>query len=212
MENTILNGLIGKYAKLSSCSDQIMKAFNVLKHSFKNKGKLMICGNGGSAADAEHIAGELLKGFMKKRPLNDNLKKNIIQIDSQRGTMISEKIQEGLPAIPLVSHPSIITAVSNDNDPRLIFAQQVISLGSKGDVLLGISTSGNAENIVCAMIAAKAMGIATIGLTGASGGTMKSFCDTIITVPATSTPDIQELHLPVYHALSRMLEDTFFKN
>ena len=207
----ILNELTDRYSALLESSFEILKTFQVIQKTFENNGTLLICGNGGSACDADHIAGELMKGFAKKRPLSDSLINEIIKIDPSRASLLAMKLQCGLPAIPLTSHAAVISAVANDNDAKLIFAQQVLALGKKGDVLLGISTSGNAENVICAMVTAKAMGMTTVGLTGPTGGAMKPFCDVLIHVPGETTSSIQELHLPVYHAICKMLEEAFYE-
>lgn len=185
------------------CRGEIEKSFEVLRDCFQRGGKLLLCGNGGSAADAEHWAGELLKGFACKRPLKASEK---VELLSELGG----KLQGALPAIPLTGFVSLGTAFANDVDPNLTFAQLVWGLGKPGDVLIGISTSGNARNVCAAMETAKARGMYRLGLSGRSGGRLNSHCDLCVKVPADETYLIQELHLPIYHCLCLMLEDEFF--
>lgn len=206
----ILDDLVSRYPVLNICSDSIEKASDVLIECYENDGKLLICGNGGSAADSSHIVGELMKGFLKKRELPSDFREKLVSIDAERGEYLGTKLQGALPAVSLSSHHSLISAVSNDMDGDLVFAQQVIGYGQKGDVLLGISTSGNAENVIKAAIAAKAKEMKVIGLSGISGGNLKKFCDIAITVPSDSVPLVQELHLPVYHTLCAMVEEYFY--
>jgi len=212
MKNTInvLDELVSRYPVLLPIRNSIEEAFRSLRDCYENRGKLLICGNGGSSADSSHIVGELMKGFLSKREISADFKHLLSSLGGDRGISISGRLQKALPAISLGAHQSLISAVSNDIGSDLVYAQQVLGYGSKGDVLLGISTSGNAENVINAMIVAKASGLTVIGLTGASGGQMKSFCDITIQVPEQSVPVIQELHLPVYHALCAMLEAYFF--
>ncbi len=207
---SILENLIKRYPILSSSRAEIHQAFNLLRDTYNRKGKLLICGNGGSAADAEHIVGELMKSFSKVRKLGEKVKNDLITVSPETGAYLADHLQPGLPAIALTCHSALITAFSNDVDADLIFAQQVLVYGNPGDVLLGISTSGNAKNVLYAMVTAKALGISTIGLSGKTGGQFSSVCDVVIHVNASSTPEIQELHLPVYHALCQMLEEYFF--
>lgn len=206
----ILDEFVSRYPVLSVSRDVVEKAYNALIKCYENGGKLLVCGNGGSAADSSHIVGELMKGFLKKRELSFDFKEKLMALDAERGTLMSTKLQGALPALSLSSHYSLTSAVSNDLGGDLIYAQQVLGYGRRGDVLLGISTSGNAENVVNAMIAAKASGLKVIGLTGASSGMIKAFCDIIITVPADKVHFVQELHLPVYHALCAMVEEFFY--
>jgi phosphoheptose isomerase len=175
-------------------------------------GKLLICGNGGSSSDSDHIAGEMMKGFEQKRPLVEKIKNELLAAGGERGRYLSEKLQQGLPAISLSAHCGLITAIANDTDADLIYAQQVVSHGNPDDVLMAISTSGNSRNVLDAIITAKAKGMAVIGLTGETGGKMGSYCDIMIKVPGKSTAFIQELHLPVYHAICRIVETEMFGN
>ena len=195
--------LISRYPVLESCGNDIQRAVELLSESYRNGGKLLICGNGGSAADADHISGELLKGFCSKRPLKSDARERL-------GEELSAKLQDALPAIPLHSLGAINTAWLNDCDPYYGYAQLVWGLGNKGDVLLGLSTSGNSKNVGYAMEVARAKGLVTIGLSGTSGGKLKTLADVCICVPDTATFKIQELHLPVYHTICLALEDIFF--
>ena len=210
-ENAHLRELLERYPQLSVVGNEIAKAADCLIRCFQTGGKLLICGNGGSSSDSDHIAGELMKGFEHRRPLAENLKNGLIAVDTERGKYLSIKLQQGLPAISLTANTALITAVANDTDSDLIFAQQVTGYGNSGDVLMGISTSGNAQNVIDAIITAKAKGMTVIGLTGETGGKMKSYCDILINVQVRNTAFVQELHLPVYHTICRMVENSFFK-
>ena len=208
--NRHIDSLLSRYSCLSVCRSDMEKAYCMMKESFENGRKLIICGNGGSASDSSHIAGELLKGFLKKRGLPASEKMKLIDTDAERGNYLAENLQGSLPAIALPSNTSLLTAVLNDMDGRLVYAQQVRGYGNKGDILMCISTSGNAENVINAAVTAAASGLEIIGLTGESGGELLKFCDACIRVPASSTAEVQELHLPVYHTLCAMIEETFF--
>lgn len=211
MENrTFLHELIRRYPQLLDISNKITEAAERLIRCYQNGNKVLICGNGGSSSDSDHIAGEMLKGFEEKRPLDDSLRNSLISVSGNRGPYLAEKLQASLPAISLSSHTGLLTAVANDTDATLIYAQQVIGYGKPGDVLLGISTSGNAQSVLDAAITARAKGMTVIGLTGETGGKLKSFCDILINVPEKRTSFVQELHLPVYHTLCRMIEYHFF--
>ena len=196
--NVHLNNLLNRYPVLDKCKTDIISSFFALRECYTNNKKLMVCGNGGSAADAGHIVGELMKGFLLQRTPDGN------------AGDIEKQLQKALPVIDLTQNTALITAISNDMNPTLVFAQQVYGYGEKGDVLLGISTSGNAKNIMEAAKLAKEMNITVISLTGASGGAIVDCSDISICVPAVSTAEIQELHLPVYHCLCAMLEEEFF--
>jgi D-sedoheptulose 7-phosphate isomerase len=193
------------------CGDSIRAAYGLLETVYKNGGKVLIAGNGGSAADADHITGELMKGFIKKRKPPDKFYHSLKQItDSETAASLVSNLQGGLPAVNLAVHSALITASINDINGNIIFAQQIYSCAKEGDVFLGISTSGNSENIYLAMITAKALGLKTIILTGASGGKTAKLADVSIKVPETETYKVQELHLPVYHCICLMLEENFF--
>ena len=202
--------LVNRYQVLNSVKDEIVEAYFLLVESYKNEGKLLIAGNGGSAADAEHIVGELMKGFKLPRKLNENFTDQLIRENEELGTVLAESLQGALPAIALDGHPALSTAYMNDCEPLLCFAQQVNGYGKAGDVFLGISTSGNSKNILYAATSAHAKGMKVIGLTGAKDSKLTQMSDVCIKVPQTETYMIQELHLPVYHCLCLMLEDEFF--
>ncbi len=205
-----LEELINRYPVLAGVKPQIREAYEILETCYKNGGKLLIAGNGGSCADAEHIVGELMKGFVKRRPVSEAFADKLSETDPELGKVLGEKLQGGLPAIALTGHSSLATAFLNDVDGEMIYAQQTNGYGREGDVLLGISTSGNAKNIMYAVTVAKAIGMKTIGLAGKDGGLLKKSADVTIVAPEMETFKIQELHLPIYHALCLMLEERFF--
>jgi len=190
--------------------ESLDKAFLLLKSTYQNGGKLLVCGNGGSAADSEHIVGELMKGFMLSRKIPQVMRRKITAVAKANGDYISNNLQGALPAISLVSQSALISAYSNDMAPDMVFAQQVYGYGRQGDTFLGLSTSGNSKNVVYAAETAKALGMNTIAFTGKSGGLLKGICDCTIAAPSESTPVIQEYHLPMYHKLCMMLEEEFF--
>lgn len=202
--------LMSRYPQLENCREQIVEAYFVLENCYANAKKLLACGNGGSAADAEHIVGELMKGFKLPRNVGAQFAQKLKQTDEELGLVLAENLQGALPAIALDGHPSLTTAYINDCEPLLCFAQQVNGYGAEGDVLLGISTSGNSKNVLYAATVAKAKGMKVIGLTGEKGSKLSQMADVCIRVPATETYVIQELHLPVYHCLCLMVEDRFF--
>ena len=205
----ILNALYVRYPKLSVCRDDIYKAAIMLIEMYKHDGRLMVCGNGGSAADALHIVGELLKGFVNPRRLTDS---EIRDFEAKLGecSYLTDNLQKALPAVSLVSETALITAYSNDMAADLAFAQQVYGQGAAGDTLMGISTSGNSGNVIYAAQTARVKNIKVISLTGESGGKLKDISDVCIRVPETETYKIQELHLPVYHTICLALEYEFF--
>jgi len=208
---SFLSDLIHRYSVLEPVKESILAAFELLVRCYKQGGKLLVFGNGGSAADADHIVGELMKGFLKKRPLPEELKKELRSRDEDLGSLLGDKLQGALPAVALTNHSALYSAFCNDVDPDMVFAQQVQGLGKAGDVALGLSTSGNSRNVVLGLLTAKVCGLSTIGLTGEDGGQMKKYCDVVIKVPSRQTPLIQELHLPIYHTLCAMVEDYFFE-
>jgi D-sedoheptulose 7-phosphate isomerase len=212
MIQLILNDLLKRYPQLEAVKSEILSAGECLIACYEMGGKVLVCGNGGSCSDADHIVGELMKGFEHKRPINVQLQKQLHELGGDRGAYLSEKLQHGLPAISLTAHHALITAVANDTDANLIFAQQVIGYGNPGDVLIAISSSGNSQNVLDAILTAKAKRLTVIGLTGESGGKMKAMCDILINVPEKRTASVQELHLPVYHTLCVMVETHFFGN
>ena len=203
--------LIERYPALAACEGDIRKAADVLIESFAAGKKLLVAGNGGSAADSDHITGELLKSFVKKRRPAQQLLDALARIDAATGAYLADKLQGSLPAIALTNNSALMTASLNDVDGNIMFAQQVNGLGEPGDVFLGISTSGNSADIVYATVVAKAKGLKTIALTGRDGGRLKGIADLSIVVPQTETFKIQELHLPVYHALCLTVEEAFWK-
>ena len=200
-----LSELITRYPVLSSCESEIKEAAELLIKSFKNGNRLYICGNGGSAADADHIVGELMKGFLKKRPLTE---KQTAKFDDKQ---LSAGLMQGLPAISLHSQTAFLTAFLNDEDPSLLYAQALYALGKKDDVLLAISTSGNSQNVVNAAKTARAIGCKVVSLVGAKECKLDSLSDIIIHANHTETYRIQELHLPIYHYLCAAAEDYFFE-
>ena len=202
--------LINRYPVLEPVKEAIFQAYCLLEKCYEGGGKLLIGGNGGSSADSEHIVGELMKGFCKKRQVPEDFAGKLMEADKERGKYLAEKLQQGLPAIALTGHTALSTAYLNDVDGLLTIAQQLYGYGKKGDVFLGISTSGNSENILYAAAAARAMEIPVIALTGKDGGRLAEAADVAIIVPEKETYRIQELHLPVYHALCLMLEERFF--
>ena len=210
-EITVPKEFFSRYPKLLVLEAETVKAVERLIRCFSEGGKLLICGNGGSSSDSDHITGELMKGFEHKRPVGDAFSKQLAASGGERGQYLAEKLQHGFPVISLSANTSLITAVANDIDPDLIFAQQVAGYGNKGDVLLAISTSGNSRNVIDAMITARAKGMTVIGMTGETGGSMAPLCDILMAVPETRTSYIQELHFPLYHAICLMIENYFFK-
>ena len=205
--STRLSSLFKRYPTLQTCERDLRAAFDLLAAAYRNGNKLLICGNGGSAADSEHIVAELMKGFLKRRPIPAA---DAAKLEAAGGKEIASRLQGTLAAISLPSQMSLLTATANDGDYDLTFAQQVYGLGRAGDVLLAISTSGRSANICNAVIVAKAFGVKSIALTGESGGNLAPLADIAIKVPSDNVAEIQELHLPVYHWLSTELEATFF--
>ena len=198
-ESEILSDLIRRHPALEACRDDLSRVAHMLLACFDDGGKLLLCGNGGSAADAEHIAGELLKGFLSRRPLSEDLRARV-------GEEAASVLQAAFPAIPLTGFLSLRTAFANDCRPAWGFAQLVLALGRPGDALLCISTSGNAENVLHAARTARSLGLRVIGMTGRSGGTLAGLCDLCLRAPADATHEVQEWHLPLYHALCMLLE------
>lgn len=202
--------LVERYASLESARNDIVAAYLLLEESYENGGKLLVAGNGGSAADAEHIVGELMKGFKLPRKPEADFAEKLVEENQELGSVLAENLQGALPAIALDGHPALLTAYMNDCEPLLCFAQQVNGYGKSGDVFLGISTSGNSKNVLYAATTAHAKGMKVIGLTGAKDSKLKDMSDVCIKAPQTETYMIQELHLPIYHCLCLMLEDNFF--
>ncbi len=208
---THLDLLIERYPSLEYIKTEIATAYSIIADCYKNGGKLLIAGNGGSAADAEHIVGELMKSFVLERKIEQTFSERLISIDSDLGNVLAKNLQGALPAIALDGHISLSTAYMNDCEPLLCFAQQVNGYGNAGDVFLGISTSGNSKNIMYAATVARAKGMKVIGLTGEKESKLSAFADVCIMAPQKETYMVQELHLPIYHCLCLMLEDTFFE-
>ena len=202
--------LVERYPSLESAKNDIVAAYLLLEKSYENGGKLLVAGNGGSAADAEHIVGELMKGFKLPRKPEADFAEKLVEENQELGAVLAENLQGALPAIALDGHPALSTAYMNDCEPLLCFAQQVNGYGKSGDVFLGISTSGNSKNVLFAATTAHAKGMKVIGLTGAKDSKLKDMSDVCIKAPQTETYMIQELHLPIYHCLCLMLEDRFF--
>jgi len=201
--NRHLTELIGRIPALAVCEAQIREAVECLTAAYRAGGKVLVCGNGGSAADAEHFAGELLKGFYKTRPLGETER-------NQVGAAYANRLQGALPTIPLGGFSALNTAFANDNEPELIFAQLVWGLGVAGDVLVAFSTSGESKNVLHAARVARAKGLKVVALTGEGGGTLAGLSDVAVRTPARVTHIVQEYHLPVYHCMALMLEETFF--
>ena len=206
----IIGELSERYPRLSPIRRNISDAVSLMAACFRGGGKLLVCGNGGSAADAEHIVGELMKGFVLRREIPGELKAALSGNFPADAEHLIGNLQCGLPAISLVSHTALMTAFANDNSADLCFAQQVLGYGKEGDILLAVSTSGNSKNIIYAAEVAKELGVKVVGLTGNGGGNLAELCDALIDVPETETYKIQELHLPVYHAICLALENEFF--
>ena len=196
--------------KLIVCRKDIWQAYELLETAYSNGGKLLVCGNGGSASDSEHIVGELMKEFKLKRKVYGEQAVALKNIDADMGQVLADNLQGALPAISLTGHSALQTAFMNDAVPELVFAQQVNGYGNTNDVFLGISTSGNSKNVLYAAVTAKSKGLKIIGLTGANDNKLMAFSDDCIRVPETETYKVQELHLPVYHCLCLMLEEKFF--
>ena len=199
-----IENLIERYPNLKKCQNSIIDATNLIIDSYKNGCKLLVCGNGGSAADSEHIVGELMKGFILPRKLSNEL------VEAINDSTLTDALQYGLPAISLVSHTALSTAFSNDQLPTAVFAQQVLGYGKKDDILLCISTSGNSLNCVYAAKVAKAIGVKVVSLTGAKDSKLKALSDVTIQANEFETFKIQELHLPIYHSICLAIENEFY--
>jgi D-sedoheptulose 7-phosphate isomerase len=203
MKGLHLDNLICRFPALGACRPQVEGAFQAIRDALRRGGKLLLCGNGGSASDADHWAGELLKGFHSSRPLSEMEQRKLPE-------ELATRLQGAVPAIPLTGFTALSTAFANDVAPELVFAQLVWGLGCSGDLFVGISTSGNARNVCLAAQAARARGLVTLALTGEGGGKLAPLCDLAIRVPARETNLVQEFHLPIYHCLSLMVEEDFF--
>lgn len=203
--------LIERYSVLASVENEIRTAYQVLEKAYTNHKKLLVGGNGGSCADAEHIVGELMKGFVKKREIPKKMQERLLGLDQELGKHLANGLQSSLRAIAITGHAGFSTAFANDVDPEMTYAQQVNGYGDEGDVLLAISTSGNSKNLIYAALTARAKDMPVILLSGKDGGKLRAIADVSIVVPNQKTYQIQELHLPIYHALCLQLEDKFFK-
>ena len=205
-----LEALLSRYPSLEVCKNDIVTAYNITAGCYIAGRKLLVAGNGGSAADAEHIVGELMKAFILPRKIDPSYAEMLVSVEPELGQVLAENLQGALPAIALDGHLALTTAYMNDCEPLLCFAQQVNGYGRPGDVLLAISTSGNSKNVLFAAVAARARGMKVVGLTGARDSKLSALADTCIRVPEIDTYKVQELHLPIYHCLCLMLEESFF--
>ena len=201
MRENNMNDFFERYPQLECCKTDIEKALNLMIDTYRKKGKILVCGNGGSASDSEHIVGELMKGFLLKRQV----------IDERFSQELRENLQRALPAISLNSQTALMTAFNNDLDPDFVFAQQVYGYSGENDLLIGISTSGNSTNVVNAVKVANSMGVNSLVLTGKDGGKLKNLATVSVCVPVNETYKIQEYHLPIYHYLCAKVEEEFFK-
>jgi len=207
---SLFDELTANYPRLSECKPSIERAYDLICRAYDGGGRVYVCGNGGSEADSKHIVGELMKGFLKKRPVKFPPEIRA-KLSPETLALFGDKLQGALPCHSLSGETALITAVVNDLDPRLIFAQQIHGCGRPGDCFIGISTSGNAEDVCLAAELAAAMGLYTVALTGQKGGKLAEICDETVRVPSNFTPEVQELHLPVYHALCAAVEARYFE-
>lgn len=210
MQNNMLQSFMETHPRLLECHAQVAAALALLTESFTRGNKLLVCGNGGSAADAEHIVGELMKGFLLRRALPSEARGRLAAVDGELGSYLGTKLQQTLPAIALTGHLALSTAVANDNGGDLPFAQQVWGYGVAGDVFWGISTSGNSRSVLLAAIAAKAKGLQVLGMTGAKGGRLATLADVCIRAPSDETFEVQEHHVAIYHFICAELERQAF--
>ena len=205
-----IDALVKRHPALEAVEGPIAEAYLLMQEGYERGGKLLVAGNGGSAADSEHIVGELMKRFNRPRPVAPEFAAKLVAVDPARGAALAKSLERPLTAIPLVGHEALSTAFMNDVGGADVYAQQLLGYGCPGDVFLAISTSGNSENIMRAIVAARALDLRVIGLTGRSGGAMAALCDVTVRAPETETYLIQEYHLPIYHCWCLMLEDYFF--
>ena len=206
----MLEELIHRYPQLKCCEGEIAEAIEMMLDTYRRGGKILVCGNGGSAADADHIVGELMKGFLLKRPMNDSTAENFREALGDEADRYVKKLQRGIPAISLPAQSAVLSAFANDADAELVYSQLVFGYGREGDLLIGISTSGNSKNVVAAVQTARALGVKTLSLTGAKESKLSRWSDCTIRVPETETYRVQELHLPVYHELCAAVEAELF--
>jgi len=206
----VTEGLLQRHPGLSAVMNSISRAAGMMISCYSSGGKILLCGNGGSSSDAEHVTGELMKTFELPRPLDDSLKQRLEEIGGAHGKMLGSKLEHALPAICLSSQTALTSAIANDIGNDMVYAQQIIGYGNENDILIAISTSGNSPNVVNACITAKALNMTVIGLTGESGGKIRRFCDILLNVPESNTALVQELHLPVLHTLCKLVENHFY--
>ena len=204
----MINELFERYPSLKQIKSEIEAADEILLKCFKSGNKLLVCGNGGSCSDSDHIVGELMKGFLSKRPVSEDTRKKLAQFEN--GEFLADNLQGALPAVALTNHSALITAFSNDVNPDMIFAQQVFGYAKEGDVLIGITTSGNSKNVVYAAEVAKMCGMKVIALTGKRENKLDKIADVVLHAPETETFKVQELHLPIYHYLCAKVEKELF--
>ena len=205
-----LNDFFTKHSEMNYLRESIIKAVNIIT-DLKKENKILVCGNGGSAADSAHISGELLKSFMLKRLIPNELRTKLNNAYGEEGELISNNLQQGIKCIPLTNFDAYNTAFANDCDPNFVFAQLVNALGISGDCLIAISTSGNSKNVLYAAKLAKILGIKIIAMTGEHGGKLKDICDVLLNVPSNLVYKIQEYHLPIYHLLCLCVESELFE-
>lgn len=205
-----LDHLTRKYPELGAIMPSLVQAFEALEACYRRGGQVLVCGNGGSAADSEHLVGELMKGYLSPRPVPEEVRRALVAASPDNGVYLADHLQGGLPTISLASQTGLLTAVANDIAGDMIFAQQVYGYGRPGDALIAISTSGRSRNVVNAVQVARARGLTTIGFTGGNGGALKLAAEVAVCVPHAVTAEIQERHLAIYHALCAMLEEALF--
>lgn len=205
-----ITNLVLRYECLGDQKDNILNAVQILIDSFNSNGKLLLCGNGGSAADCNHIVGILMKSFKKKRVIDSSLKRKLKNIDVASGEYLSHTLQQGLPSISLSAHTGYMTAFSNDSSAMAVFANQVLTYGVKGDVLWCLSTSGESKNVIMSAMVAKAKGLKVIALVGKNTCELEKYADITIHAPAVEKYEVQEYHLPIYNAICLALEEEFF--
>lgn len=210
MNHDLFCELLERYQKLSECAEDIIRARELMSKTVRAGGKILICGNGGSSADADHIVGELMKGFLLKRKMPADVSADFRAALGEEAEDFINLLQRGIPAISLSAQSAICSAFINDVDPDMIYAQMVFGYGKKEDLLIAISTSGNSKNTVNAAKCAKALGIATLALTGKDDSHLSRICDVTVKAPETETFKVQELHLPIYHYLCAAVEEEFF--
>ena len=210
MNNEILKSFFNRYPQLEQTRESVLSAYRLMENAYTNNKKLLIAGNGGSAADASHIAGELMKCFRLPRPVSPQFSEKLKAVNEEKGALLSELLETPLRAISLTDMDALSTAYINDRAADTVYAQKLFGLADKDDVFLGITTSGNSKNVVLAAITAKAMSVKVIALTGADGGEIEKYADITVKVPEKETFMVQELHLPIYHLWCQLLEDKFF--